>query len=264
MFAFSKYNHPGPESTPRESRPSQSELAKTQRRGSSSIHQSALSPGLYGKASQHSNIARAMTADNGDDAMHDIKRTGSGGLIMRKKSFEEQEQLSQARAAVLSDLYELSEGKDTDLNKKGIFKHQITGKPSVKGSQTTPQLAAAKFAKQESNRKWRTGGRDPLLTVHEIKEKTEREDLERRKAAVKQKNKLRHDMISPASSFDGPTRGGYNDENLLPEAVGYEIVASNGRGSLVPGAAVPLPNKPARGGGYRAANGVIYDVPNLC
>jgi hypothetical protein len=32
---------------------------------------------------------------------------------------------------------------------------------------------------------------------------------------------------------------------------------------LVPGAAVPLaPNKPACGGGYRAATEAIYDVPN--
>jgi hypothetical protein len=187
--------------------------------------------------------------------MLDIKRTGSGGLIMRKKTFEEQEQLSRARAAVLSDLYELSEGKETKLNKKGIFKHRVAGNPSVKGSLMSPQLAAAKFAKQEVDRKTRTGGKDPLLTAHEIKEKTENEELERRKAAVKQKNKLRRDMIYPASSFD---------ENLLPNTVGYEILLSNGKGSLVPGVAIPLPNKPARGGGYRAANGVIYDVPQLC
>ena len=263
MFTFSKYNHPAPESAPRESRASQSELAKTQRRGSSSIHHNALTPGLYGEESQQLSITRAMTAENGDD-MLDIKRTGSGGLIMRKKTFDEQEQLSRARAAVLSDLYELSEGKDTNLNKNGIFKQKVTGNPSVKGSLMTPQLAAAKFAKQEVDRKARTGGKDPLLTAHEVQEKTRHEELQRRKLAVKEKNKVRSNIISPTSSFDGPTRGGYNDENLLPDTVGYEIVLSNGKGSLVPGVAVPLSNKPARGGGYRAANGVIYDVPRLC
>jgi hypothetical protein len=267
MFFFSKYNHPGPESAPRESRPLQSELAQTQRRGSSSTHHNALTPGMYGKESQHLNmITRAMTADNGDD-MLDVKRTGSGGLvIIRKKTFEEQEQLSRARATVLSDLYELSEGKETELNKKAIFKHQATGNPSVKGSLMTPRLAAVKFAKQEVDRKTRTGGKDSLLTAHEIKEQTENEELERRKAAVKQKNKVRRDMLSPASSFDGPTpRGGYNDENLLPDTVGYEIVLSNGKGSSVPGAAIlPLPNRPDRGGGYRATNEVIYDLPHLC
>jgi hypothetical protein len=263
MFSFSKYNHPGPESAPRESRPSQSELAKTQRRGSSSIHHNALTPGLYGKESQHLNITRSMTADHGDDAL-DIKRTGSGGLIMRKRTFDEQEQLSRARAAVLSDLYELSEGKETKLNKKGIFKRKVTGKPSLTGSLMTPQLAATKFAKQEADRKTRTGGKDPLLTAREIKEKTENEGLERRKLEVKEKNKGLSCMISSASSFDGPTRGGSNDENLLPDTVGYEIVLSNGKGSFVPGVAIPLPNKSARGGGYRAANGVIYDVPRMC
>jgi hypothetical protein len=263
MFSYSKYNHPGPETAPRrESRPSrQSELAaKTQHRGSSSVHHNALTPGMYGKESQRLNITRATstTTDDSDD-MLDVKRTSSGGLIMRRKTFEEQEQLSRARAAELSALYELSEAKETKLNKRGIFKHHITGTPSVKGSLMTPRQASSRFARQESNRKTRTGGRDPLLTAHEIKEKSDKEELERRKAAVKQKNKVRRSVIS--SSFD---RGGYSDENLMPETIGYEIVLSNGRGSLVPGAAIPLPNKPAHGSGYRAANGVIYDVPNLC
>jgi hypothetical protein len=155
-----------------------------------------------GKESQRLIDARAITTDYGDATL-DIQ--SSGGLIhMRKKTVEEQEQVSRARAEELSVLYELNESKETKLNKMVIVKHQVTGCPTVKGSSMTPQEATAKYAKQKADRKARK--------AREKKEMIENKGVEQRMVAGKPMNKVGRKVIAPMPSCDKPTRVGHNHQ----------------------------------------------------
>jgi hypothetical protein len=251
MFHFKTSTYPAPKSSLEGAtrRPSQSEIVSTQRRGSSSLHHNAVSPGLYGAQSQ---ILQSMTTDL--DEAGDIQRTGSGGLLMRKRTFEEKDQISRARAAELSALYELSESKEFDLNHNAMVKTKVVCAPSIGNNTMTAKQAFARFAKQERDYKARISkGSDPLLAPHELKERERLAAAEKRRAEIiNAKNK-------------GP-----NKEEAFPDTFGIEIVARNTmrRGiSIVNGNAVQAAATKPRSSnslGYRAANGIVYEVENLC
>jgi hypothetical protein len=273
-------------------RPSAKAKVSSQRRGSSSVHHNAIFPRFYGAGSQQMGMLRSRTEDYDDSDMMDIRRTGSGGLLfgdmlgirrtgsgagllLKNKSSEQRQKVSQARAAELSDLYELSEQKDTELNRNAIIKHKVTCAPSMGGHLMTAKHAANNYYKIEKDHATRTKGKDPLLMAHEIKERERQATMARRKADIKKRNRGPTTPIAATSSFeDAPNRVGsspkgvssYDDDDLLPDTVGFEIVggAGNGGFAMVPTVAKPLPNRPAKKTRYRAANGVYYDVPNLC
>jgi hypothetical protein len=273
-------------------RPSAKAQVSSQRRGSSSVHHNAVSPRFYGAGSQQMGMFRSRTADYDDGDMLEIQRTGSGGLLfgdmlgirrtaesgagllLKNKNFEERQKVSQARATELSDLYELSEQKDTELNRNAIIKHKVTCAPSMGGHLMTAKHAAINYYKIEKDHATRTRGKDPLLTAHEIKERERQATMARRKADIKKRNRGPTEITATSSSEDASNRVGsspkvvssYDKDDLLPDTVGFEIVggAGNGGCSMVPTVAKLLPNRPAKKTGYRAANGVYYDVPNLC
>jgi hypothetical protein len=280
MFHFKTNVHPGPEEeAPMSHRPSKSEMFFSQHRGgSSSFHHNAVSPSLYGAESTNlPGIFRAKTSDWNNGDMFAIRRTGSGGLLMKNRSFEKQKNVSRARAAQLSALYEMSESKDTNLNRKAIIKHNVTCAAKMGGQIMTAKQAAMKFTKQEAAFKARTKGNDPLLTAHEIKERERKELITRRKTEIKKRNNGKSPTeVTPTSSFEdsAPKRvrtsprhvASYDDDDLLPSSVGFEVVGTKGCGafSMLPAVAKPRPSNPAKNTGYRAANGIVYDVPNLC
>ena len=118
----------------------------------------------------------------------DFHRTGSGGLILRKRTFEEQEELSRARATHLSSLYEMSEVQNMPLNKNACFRHKATDYTATPSfGQMDPNQAAEAFRKRQAEAGERKK-KDPLRTGRERKVdrfrrvQTERQPLANRQA----------------------------------------------------------------------------------
>jgi len=215
-----------------------------------------------------------------DDDTTEIKRNSSGGLLFRRKrSAQEQEEISRARAQVMSALYEQSDCKEEDLNKKASIKHTFTGAPKLSAHMMSAKDAIAAYQQQQLQEK-KTA--DPLLTDRERKEQSHCEEIERRKAAIEARK-------SPISQLSRPpfsqNQFGESD-NKAPYAVnkprnwqrqemeraktscknmveseGMEVVApvSPTANSVAPTeASTPSPR------GYHASNGMVYHVPNMC
>jgi hypothetical protein len=101
----------------------------------------------------------------------EVHRTGSGGLIMRKRTFEEQKELSREKALQLSEIYEMSDVRTATLNKKASFQHkaiEYKGKPSF--AQIDPKQAALAY-RQKQDQAYERRKEDPLLMERERKVK---------------------------------------------------------------------------------------------
>jgi hypothetical protein len=121
-----------------------------------------------GLTAQDVSIARSATMPEQYSSTISIGRSISGGLIPRKRSYEEQEKLSRARASHLSSLYEMSNvEKNTALNKNACFHETFTnhmGTPSL--AMADPKQAAEAYRmRQQEAREQRK--KDPLLTERE-------------------------------------------------------------------------------------------------
>ena len=157
-------------------------VSYTQIGGSSSTHHVTASPSIrsqawnYGKpryrnhVSVHHRMSMPLVDDEDDKANTDVHRTFSGGLIMRRRTLEEQKRLSQNRSFELSVRFELSDVKDTDLNKNGKFKvnaTNYTGAPSLQTISPKEAIKVFENRKRESDAKKQV--EDPLLSAHEKK-----------------------------------------------------------------------------------------------
>lgn len=97
-------------------------------------------------------------------------RTWSGSLIMRKCTFEEQTELSHAKALQLSEIYEMSDVRPATLNKNASFQQKAIkykGKPSF--AQIDPKQAALAY-RQKQHQAYNRIREDPLLMERERKE----------------------------------------------------------------------------------------------
>jgi len=115
-------------------------------------------------------IPRSVTMPETSASSVDMYRTASGGLILRRRTYEEQKELSHAKASQLSSLYEMSGvQKHTALNKNASFHHkatEYTGKPSF--APMDAKQAAEAFRKRQAEASERRK-EDPLRTERERK-----------------------------------------------------------------------------------------------
>ena len=90
---------------------------------------------------------------------------------MRRRTFEEQTELSRAKAMQLSEIYEMSDVRPVTLNKKASFQHraiEYKGKPSF--AQIDPKKAALAY-RQKQDQAYDRIKVDPLLLERKRKEK---------------------------------------------------------------------------------------------
>jgi hypothetical protein len=211
-----------------------------------------------------------------------IKRTSSDGYhFLRKRSAEEQEQISRARAQELCSLYEMSDRKATGLIKMTHFEHAVLQVPSLSAGMTGKE-AATLFAKKQANK--RLGAQpDPLLTQHERVQHERKEECARRKAEMdvllSPAGQLSRApfalLIQPRSNSSAyskqqpqPVASGHSkkattltiDTTKLKSALGREVHLSTPGNFSVEETVVETPSPI----GYRASNGQLYEVPNLC
>ena len=365
MFHFTLRNHPGPQLTtiesphpsPQNAAPS-ADLMHLQRRGSSTMHHTAVSPRLYhqlGRPPTHTSMTsrmptvtaatatsttttkratapttattnistgtppsmyRAMSADTPRDGSvleTTVYRTGSGGLMYRRPdandsyhhpgdfkrssssgssssvSSSRQEEISRAKAAELSALYEWSDDKDCTLNRSASFPSRL-GTPTLGGASIvmmTPQQAKAKFDQQhqQQQQEKQTGTVvDPLLTPHERDERyrsvqsssssssstsiTNVPKLPQRKTMRMAANEktptstMAPTNKSPLRSARSSTPG--SNTVLAPKA-SHEAFSSKpedvsvmtGRDAMNIGMASQTKKKMAGRGGYHATNGIL-------
>jgi hypothetical protein len=138
-------------------------------RAESDTHHQAL--GLKDRsAPEEASLIRSATMPERYEFL-EVHRTGSGGLIMRKRTFEEQMELSRAKALRLSEIYEMSDVRTPTFNKNASFQHkaiEYKGKPSF--AQIDPKQAALAY-RQKQNQMYERIQEDPLLMERERKEK---------------------------------------------------------------------------------------------
>ena len=165
------------------------ERKKFERRKTPSIpHSSAIIDGYAKQAfpsspqQSASNGIRSVTTMPVDGSVPEIQRTGSGSFLFgRKRTNEEQEDISRIRAQELQSLYEVSDLKEESLNRKGNFKKETTMTPSLGANAMTFKQAADLCA--QNQRSCIKKKPDPLMTEHERKELKHQQDIERRKAS---------------------------------------------------------------------------------
>jgi len=226
---------------------------------------------ISGSISEAPAFTRSKT-DVSDEAL-ELGRTWTGGLLTRKRSSDKRNQASRARAKELSDRYELSEVKKSDLNKKkGVFitSSSSAGSSSLGGNMMTMNQAMANIyvaEKKDKERKEKQG--DPLELNDEIRARNRKQILKRtssseRRSRKYQRSPPRTPDISPASSYG-------SDQDSV-EVVAIGSMSATTSASIVPPTLATvqymkpsnnLSSSPSKGG-YRASNGVVYHLPNLC
>lgn len=191
--------------------------------------------------------------DNPSDPAPEIRRTGSGGFaFLRRRSAEEQEKISRARAQELSVLYELSDVKAEGLNREAHLKRPVRQAPSLGASMCSLQQAAAAYssAKIAAIEEAKT---DPLLTKHERVERLQQE----REFEQQHTNKSGGSHRTKSLRIDAD----------LPEDMGMEVSYIDGSHADTPVSVeetVAMTPSPAYGSLYHASNGHSYWVKNLC
>lgn len=176
-----------------------------------------------GLTTQDISITRSATMPEQHSSTISIGRTRSGGLIPRKRSYEEQEKLSRARASHLSSLYEMSNvEKNTALNKNACFQQTFTnhiGTPSL-AMEDPKQAAEAYRMRQQEAREQRK--KDPLLTERERRSSNNLGNIQQK---IKRKPLGdRQDKRAPLSVADKPRS---REHIQLGDGDGIEIVYSD-------------------------------------
>jgi len=224
--------------------------------------------------------------DDGDPAHLEIHRTGSGGYnFLRRRSAEEQEQISRSRAQDLSARYELSDNKPDQLNKKAHIPHPIRCAPSLGGAMMNYHQAAAAYKSHSANKEIEEEDtvdplvfRDPLLTDHERIEQLRKasntalenrmHDLEEQLAMSRSNsstsNKSSNPLLLDKKSFKTKKPVLRIDADLPPDAEGMEVFIDTPEGNLSVEETVAMTPSPTYGTMYHASNGQSYFVSNLC
>lgn len=238
------------------------------------------------------------------DTAPEIQRTASGGFtFFRRRSAQEKEEISRSRAQELSILYEMSDVKAEELNKKANIKHRITNAPSLSGGMMNLQQAAA-LAKENSYNQSAAEARkaqtDPLLTKHERMEKTdphlakEERKLQKKLEELERRKDLLEAYITPAGEM--LTRGSFEEVEKpnttkpptvvknsatttsssfrtekdlridadLPEEMGMEVSLTDTPSTVSVEETVAMTPSPVYGNIYQASNGRTYWAKNLC
>ena len=225
-------------------------------------------------------IRPSKTMPDQEDDMMEVKRTSSGGLLFRRKrSVQEQKEISRSRAQELSALYELSDYKEDKLNKEANIKRTITGAPRLSASMSAKEAAAAYQLRRPTKKK-----ADPLLTDRERKQQEHQEEIERRKAAMEARKSPMSQLSRPPCSHnqfstEPPTddkaphavnkpRNWKRQEMERAEASFQNMVESEGM-EAVPVSPTAYSVAPTEAStpsprGYHASNGMVYHVPNMC
>lgn len=232
-------------------------------------------------------------SSNIDDNDAVIKRSFSNGYhFLRKRSAEEQEEISRARAQQMSSMYELSDIKSSDLRKSACFKRAIVCAPSLSADFTVKQAAAA-FNQKKVNKN-QLIKLDPLLTEHERNRQLHKQELARNKVDV-------DTLLSPSGQLSRPpfahvnqprsSSSAFSKQQLPAESCHRKKVWSidtfghnKNKGCSIDtstkvSSAMGMEVYPATPGhfsvedtvietpspiGFRASNGQVYEVPNLC
>lgn len=235
--------------------------------------------------------SETMPADLYDDQANEIKRTGSGGLMFfRKRSTFDQQKKSQTRALELIENYELSDEKNTILNKNAQFTPASTILQKFSAPcQTNLKEQAAMIVQKLQNKENKASTPSPLLNSKESNkpdQTTTNQTLGPQRYEVatnRRENKadgitLRRTPLRPKQAT---TVNISDDAYLKAKAVqaahkeddadelgnlGVEIVMDlQGRVTLLPsptGVEAIAPS--ARAYFYQAPSGRLFDIPNLC
>jgi hypothetical protein len=201
--------------------------------------------------SNDARLLRVSTMPESRDEDREVLESSSGGLILRRRTFDEQKKHSQAKANDLIARYELSDVKNTALNKKGTIKSTSTASLRT----ISYQEAMSLIAKEHDEIVSRTGNNNPLLTKRQEEEKNKAEDKIRRMADWKKTNER-----------DGPP----TLRALKSKSFEEQKIETKGSGIISFGGAVPLmiQTKPveraANDKGYIASNGKTYHCDTLC
>ena len=218
----------------------------------------------------------SMPTDLNDD-LAEIKRTCSGGLMLfRKKSAAEQEAISQARALQMIEQFELSDEKNTELNRKALF---------GAGPNDANEAVLANGNKKEEEKQRKRSTDLPLnaqqTEIAQQKEKqcenTEKSKTEKciwkgkKVSSLLSRTPLRKRQANYSNTCDDALlkakalQRANSDDNS--DALGVEVVMDVMKGTLT---LLPSPTgveaiaPPARGYFYRLPNGRTFDIPHLC
>jgi hypothetical protein len=218
--------------------------------------------------------------ENGQQLVDDIQelKQSHGGFLRHKRSAEEKETISRARAQQLSEMYELSDFKADSLNKHANFKKTVTCAPKL-STIMTPQQAVAAWQLQQKEHL-----ADPLLTEHEQKEIERRDQVEQRKVAVAgcpapgfvraplmEKRQQQQPRSGPAPWAFTKARSHSKTKPMvriettavLYDDEGMEVIPTTPGEYSVESTVAETPS-PAYRTFYVAENGVRYEVSNLC
>jgi hypothetical protein len=113
-----------------------------------------LPPAITSKTSSASHVFRTMHREHvpSNENARQWFREGSSRSILRKKSFYEQEDVARAKAAQLSDEFEVDQFKDMTLNKRAIFAPDDGEETSSLTTISNTLQEVTKFTQQECNR----------------------------------------------------------------------------------------------------------------
>jgi hypothetical protein len=223
-------------------------------------------------------LLRTSTMPEARDEDRELPRSSSGGSILRRRTFDEQKKMSEARANELITRFELSDVKNTALNKKGTF--NSTNTVSLRTIST--QEAMRLIAKEQEEIINRTGNENPLLTKRQVEEKNKVEDKIRRMAEWK-KNRESEGLVTLGGLVNDQNRGAARLAQSYSGDSGFGQFALQTKSSeehsieiKSPGTGITLAHadplnpqatpveRKANQRGYKASNGKTYDLDTLC
>jgi hypothetical protein len=231
--------------------------------------------------------SETMPCDKNDE-LAEIKRTVTGGLMLfRKKSAAEQEALSQARALKLIERYELSDDRNKELNKNARFKTSSTMAAPLSDAQSesTKETGLSFASSEEQNDIVQMNEPSPNAHEHQKTQQKKGEKSEAVRRTPAKSGNSKPSKISSSFLSRPPLRNKQNnrvnisDDALLKakalqtanqdedtDELGVEIVMDlKGNVTLLPSpTGVEAIAPPARGNFYKAPNGRLFDIPNLC
>ena len=179
-------------------------------------------------------------------SMMNIGRTGSNGLMAIKNCRNaRQKRISQARAAKMSFLFEMGETEDMTTNRNSSAKQNVFPSRPIKllreESSGKEKQHVKKLSKQET---------DCFEILDENQNPNRMMEIKKIKP---QQPKSKQVLPRGSTSSD--------EDGNLEHSISFEDVRSRKRALF---SMIPMVSRPANNVGYRAANGVFYNVPNLC
>jgi hypothetical protein len=207
--------------------------------------------------------------------IQEIKRKSSGGFsFLRKRSAEDQERISRARAQELAEIFETSDHKNDELEKNPKFKTTVVNTPSLSMSMSARQVAETYSKKKDLY--YRCKLVDPLLTKHEQAKLQHDQAVEHRQQCIESQLSPAGQLTLPPSIFrmrDGTTlnkpsssssKCDLHVDTAITEEKGFEVAEISPGVYSVAETAPETPDSSCTLYSYRAPNGQVYEVPNMC